>query len=156
LKYSIDTSAILETWRRSYPPDVFPGLYSRLDELIQLGDLRATEEVLYELERKDDEVVQWVKGRPEFFVEIDNDIQLAVQEILLKHKKLLDQRKNRSGADPFVIALAQLNECTVVSNERATNSPERPNIPDVCRAYGIRCITVLELIREQGWTFISH
>jgi len=111
---------------------------------------------LYELERKDDEVVQWVKGRPEFFVEIDNDIQLAVQEILLKHKKLLDQRKNRSGADPFVIALAQLNECTVVSNERATNSPERPNIPDVCRAYGIRCITVLELIREQGWTFISH
>jgi len=156
LKYSIDTSAILETWRRSYPPDVFPGLYSRLDELIQLGDLRATEEVLYELERKDDEVVQWVKGRPEFFVEIDNDIQLAVQEILLKHKKLLDQRKNRSGADPFVIALAQLNECTVVSNERATKSPERPNIPDVCRAYGIRCITVLELIREQGWTFISH
>ena len=58
MRYSIDTSAILEAWRRQYPPDVIPALWDGLDSLIRSGDLRATEEVLHELERKDDEVFQ--------------------------------------------------------------------------------------------------
>ena len=153
MKYSIDTSAILEAWRRHYPPDVVPGLWEGIDEIISVGDLRATEEVLVELERKDDELYDWAKARNDLFVPIDDDIQIAVQQILANHRKLLDTRKNRSGADPFVIALAQINDCTVVSNERPTSSPNRPNIPDVCSILNVRCITVLQLIREQGWVF---
>ena len=49
MKYSIDTSSILEGWRRHYPLDVFPGLWDQLDSLIADGDLRSTEEVLHEL-----------------------------------------------------------------------------------------------------------
>ncbi len=124
-----------------------------MEEVIKLGDLRATEEVLHELERKADDVFEWVKQRRELFVDIDDEIQAVVEEILKDHRKLLDTRKNRSGADPFVVALAKINGCTVVSNERATHSPDRPNIPDVCTALGIRCITILDLIREQGWVF---
>lgn len=50
MKYSIDTSSILDGWRRYYPPDVFQQLWTRLDDLIAEGSLRATEEVLVELE----------------------------------------------------------------------------------------------------------
>jgi len=153
LRYSIDTSALLEAWRRHYPPDVIPALWEGLDRLIQSGDLRATEEVLHELERKDDEVFEWARRHPACFVEIDAAIQPVVQAMLRDHKKLLDTRKSRSGGDPFVIALAQVNGATVVSDERRTGSAERPNIPDVCAALGIRCINVLGLIREQGWVF---
>jgi hypothetical protein len=56
LKYSIDTSAILEAWRRRYPPDVFPAVWQRLEQMIERGDLGASEEVLLELEKRDDEV----------------------------------------------------------------------------------------------------
>lgn len=153
MKYSIDTSSILEGWRRHYPPDVFPGLWDQLDALIADGHLRSTEEVLHELERKDDELFEWAKARPAFFVDIDDVIQRSVQKLLAKYKKLLDTRKNRSGADPFVIALAGVNSCSVVSNELRTGSLNRPNIPDVCADMGIRCITLLELIREQEWQF---
>ena len=130
-----------------------PALWDGLDNLIQSGDLRATEEVLYELERKDDDVFEWARSRNDFFVEIDIAIQIAVQAILSNHRKLLDTRKSRSGADPFVIALAQLNGATVVTNERMTGSLDRPNIPDVCAALRIRCINIIGLIREQGWIF---
>ena len=153
MRYSIDTSALLEAWRRQYPPDVIPALWDGLDNLIRSGDLRATEEVLHELERKDDDVFEWARSRSDFFVEIDAAIQTAVQAILRNHRKLLDTRKTRSGADPFVIALAQLNGATVVTNERMTGSLDRPNIPDVCASLRIRCINIIGLIREQGWVF---
>jgi hypothetical protein len=130
-----------------------PALWEGLDDLISSGDLRATEEVIVELERKEDDLFEWVQARDLLSVPIDAAVQPLVTAILVTHPKLLDTRKNRSGADPFVIALAKQHGCTVVTNERATNSPERPNIPDVCNAMSIRVINVLDLIREQGWIF---
>ncbi len=155
MKYSLDTSGIVQAWRTHYPPEIFPSVWQRLDGLIGSGALRATEEVLYELEQKDDEVLAWVRNRGELIIDIDQEIQIAVQAILRDYRRLLDTRKSRSGADPFVIALAQINQAAVVTYERPTNSPKRPNIPDVCRALGIRCITFLQLLREQGWVFRS-
>ncbi|MGA2478937.1 MAG: DUF4411 family protein [Spirochaetia bacterium] len=153
MEYSVDTSSILDAWRRYYPPDVFPALWTSMDILIAGGSLRATDEVRVELERKDDEVLAWAAGRDGFFVELDDRIQMAVTNILSQYPKLLDTRSNRSGADPFVIALAQIENSAVVTGERLTNSLLRPNIPDVCRELGIRSMNILELIREQNWHF---
>jgi hypothetical protein len=112
LKYSIDTSAILEAWRRRYPPDVFPAVWQRLEEVIDQGELRASEEVLLEIEKRDDEVHVWAKERKaSLFVPIDEAQQRHVSVILEKHERLVDTRKNRSAADPFVIALAVAQGC---------------------------------------------
>ena len=41
-KYSIDTSALVHAYQRSYPPDILPDLWDkRLDELIEAGRLFA-------------------------------------------------------------------------------------------------------------------
>jgi hypothetical protein len=153
LRYSIDTSAILDGWVRYYPPDTFPGLWVRLEGLVDDGSLRATEEVLHELERKDDTVHGWLKERSHMFVPIDNEIQPAVAAILSRFERLVDTRKNRSAADPFVIALAQIEGCIVVTGESATNNLAKPHIPDVCAALGIQPISLLQLIRMEGWVF---
>jgi hypothetical protein len=153
MKYSIDTSAILEAWVRYYPPDVMPGLWKKLEELIQCGDLIASSEVRVELEKKEDDAFKWAKKNNEMFREIDNDTQLAVRDILRDHRRLVDTRKNRSMADPFVIGLARVENCKVITAEKPTNNLEKPHIPDVCNALGIECITILELCREQKWQF---
>ncbi len=153
MKYSIDTSAILDAWVRYYPPDVMPGLWEKLEELIQRGDLIASKEVLVELEKKDDDAYKWAKKNIDMFREIDNDIQFAVTKILKEHKRLIDTRKSRSMADPFVIGLAMVENCKVVTAEKPTNNLEKPNIPDVCNALEIPCISILELCREQNWRF---
>lgn len=153
MKYSIDTSAILDAWIRYYPPDVMPGLWKQLEELIDNGQLIATEEVLYELEKKEDGAHEWAKNHGNMFILTDEKIQLEVIEILKDYKKLIDTRKNRSGADPFVIALAKIEDCKLITGEKPTNQLKRPHIPDVCEAIGITYINILQLCREQKWVF---
>lgn len=151
--YSADSDIFIESWQRDFPPDVLPGFWDKVDELIADEHLRASEEVIREIERKDDDLAAWIKDRPNLSVPIDDLVQDAVTEILGTHPRLLDTRKNRSGGDPWVIALAKVNKCTVLTKERATGSARRPHIPDACAAYGIRCINVLDLMRERGWQF---
>lgn len=153
MRYSIDTSAILDGWNRYYPPDIFPGLWNRLGGLITDGHLRATEEVLVEIEKKDDNVCEWARNQDGFFVPIDTKIQPVVSDILSSFEKLVDTRANRSAGDPFVIALAVVERCTVVTGEGRTGRPDRPNIPDVCEALGVPCVNLLQLIRREGWSF---
>lgn len=153
MKYSIDTSAILDGWVRFYPQKVFPKLWIKLDELINVGVLRATEEVFHDLERKEDEVYNWAKNRPQLFVPIDTEIQLVVSNILKDYERLVDTKKGRSSSDPFVIALAKIYKACVVTGELPSTRTNEYKIPDVCRALGIRCINLLGLMKEQGWVF---
>ncbi len=154
MRYSIDTSALLDGWRRYYPPDVFPDVWTGFEELIEAGDLAATEEVLGELEKKDDEVFAWVKGhKARFSIPIDRRIQEKVIELLAEHERLVKSH-SRSGADPFVIGLAMVEGATVVSGERSSDSPAKPRIPDVCRALGVPCIDLVGLFRQQRWRFV--
>jgi hypothetical protein len=131
---------------------VFPPVWEKIEELITQGHLRATEEVLHELKMQDDEMYRWARSQPDFIVPIDEAIQLEVRDILRHHPKLIDERKNRSGADPFVIALAAVNDATVVCNELPSRAANRPHIPDVCAARGIELIDFLTLLRREGWS----
>jgi hypothetical protein len=72
---------------------------------------------------------------------------------MAKYPRLVDTRRGRMGADPFVIAVAKLNNCTVVTNEALTNNIKKPNIPDVCAALNVRCLNILQMIQAEGWVF---
>jgi hypothetical protein len=155
--YSLDTSVLVNGWRKTYSPDVFPALWRKLDELIADGRVFAIDEVLRELSKQDDEILAWAKDREHMFVRIDSDgeIQVAVAEILSRFPRLVDSSKSRSIADPFVIALAKVRGYTVVTEEKFGGTIEKPKIPIVCQEMGIRCINLLQLVREQGWVFGS-
>jgi hypothetical protein len=128
-------------------------VWTGIEELIEKGEIRATEEVFIELERRDDEIFGWAKSRKEsLFVPIDDRIQERVATILGQHERLV--RHNRSGADPFVIGLAMVEGCTVVTGERLSGSLEKPRIPDVCGALEVPCLDLLGLFRQQNWRFV--
>lgn len=153
MRYSIDTSALLDGWTRYYPPDVFPDVWTGIEELIDHGELRATDEVFVELKKRDDDVFAWAKSRKaSLFVAIGDEIQEQVATILAQHERLV--RHNRSGADPFVIGLAMVEGCAVVTGERLSGSLEKPKIPDVCNALEVPHLDLLGLFREQGWRFV--
>ncbi len=88
------------------------------------------------------------------FVEVDDAIQGAMQHIMGTYPKLVDTSKGKSGTDPFVIALAMTrNPLLTIVTEEHGGSAGKPRIPFVCRQEELRCITLLQLIEEQGWTF---
>lgn len=153
MTYVFDTSAFIEAWVRSYPPDSFPQLWEKIDDLVNEGRLIAPEEVLEELRAQDDDLHAWVKERSTKVIQpTSRALMLEARTILSNHPLLTKSGTGRSGADPFVIALAVLRGCPLVTQERG-GSQSKPRIPYVCKAQGIACVTLLELIRVERWSF---
>jgi hypothetical protein len=155
VRYSLDTSSLINGFRLTYPYLNFPRLWNEhIPGLIASGALRATEEVLIEVKHQDDELVQWIADySDELFVEVDEPIQHEVKAILKTHPGLIHARgRGHSGADPFVIALAKMHICTVVAEE-GRGSAKHPKIPDVCEDLGVPCIRLADLIIAEGWIY---
>ena len=150
LLYSVDSSALIHAWRRIYRPKNFGFVWDGFDGLIAEGRFKASIEVYNELQKKDDELFEWCKERKEaMFVEIDDVTQTIVAEIMRDHSKLVDTTKGRSGADPFVIALAgTVNPTMTVVTEEGLG---KSKIPDVCNARLIQWCGVADLIEKEDW-----
>jgi predicted nucleic acid-binding protein len=153
MAYCIDTSAIVDGWVRYYPRDVFPTLWDKLEKMIAAGRLVAPDEVLKELSKNDDDLHKWARLQDGLFCPLEDDVQIATAEILAVFPKLVNNERNRSIADPFVVAVAKVRKLSVVTGEKRKGNPMRPKIPDVCDAYKIRCLTLLELMKSEGWRF---
>jgi len=152
MPFCVDSSAWLDGWRRNYPPDVFQSLWEKIEALIDAGEIIATEEVYVELAKKDDELHDWIQARKAMLIPPDEAIQQRVTELLGKYPRLVDTLKGRSQADPFVIATAMVRGAVVVTGE-LMGTAEKPRIPFVCQAEGVRCITFLDMMRELKLTF---
>lgn len=153
--YCIDTSALIDLWRKLYPPDVFSSLWGEIGGLVHKKELISPKEVLRELSVKDDELLAWVKThdiRKKMFKTIDREQQNSVSNILSRFPGLIDPNAI-AVADPFVIALAMSKGWSVITSEHRANLGADPKIPDVCRAYNIKCIGLLEFFREKNWKF---
>ena len=152
MAFCVDTSGWLDGWRRNYPPDVFKSLWVKIEALVDEGEIIASEEVYMELAKKDDDLHEWIQARKSMLVRPEVRIQERVAELLSKYPRLVATLKGRSQADPFVIATAIEHRAVVVTGE-SMGTAERPRIPFVCQAEGIRCISFLDMIRELGLTF---
>ncbi len=153
MSYVFDTSALIGAWVRSYPPDAFPQLWNHLDALATGGRLFVPEQVLEELMAQEDDLLDWVKRRANaIVVPTTRDIMLAAREVLSDHPNLAKPGTGRGKADPFVIALAAIRSLPVVTQEQG-GSASKPRIPYVCRGMRIGCMTMLDVIRAEGWRF---
>lgn len=150
--YCLDTSVLIESWGRHYRPKGFPSFWDRVHHAIEDGVFIAPAIVLNELERKEDDLWQWTKEREQLFIPLTVDLQLAQEDIINRFSRLINQSNGKSMADPWVIALAKLRGCPVVTYERA-GSLNNPRIPDVCMKMGIGCLRLDEVIDALGWTF---
>jgi predicted nucleic acid-binding protein len=152
MKFCLDTNAFIEPWRSRYPIDVFPTFWQTLDEWGRDGVIVAPEEVLHEIEKVDDELLAWLKVRRYIFEVPDEVVQQKLKAILAQFQRLVDTKKGRSIADPWVIAQAQVLGAIVVTEEVASKG-KSPKIPDVCESLKVPYTNVLGLIRKMKLKF---
>jgi len=145
--FCVDTSAFLDAWERYYSPDVFSSLWNQLDELVQKRTIIISTEVYNEMKKKSDGVVQWARSHRSYCVTPNDEIFLGVRTIMKQFPNFVNHHKDRSGADPFVIATAQLEKGTVVTAEKPGKKND-PKIPDVCSYFGVPCLSLLQMFRE--------
>jgi hypothetical protein len=152
--HCFDTSAFIECWSGRYRRTTFTGLWSEIESEVSEEGICSPEEVLREVEKKEDGLHAFMKGYEEqLIVPLDEEVMAGTREILAEFPRLAGQMRGRNKADPFVIATARTKGIAVVTEEGARGKRNRPKIPLVCDHFEVGCMTVLDYIEQQGWTF---
>jgi len=162
MTYALDTNVLIHAWRDLLPLDIAPGFWEQLEALGQDGAVVISMEVVKELEKRDDELLEWVKNRTFMHLESEEDVQSHVGEVLLvevneHNPPLVDPDRPDSDGDVWVIALARARNATVVTQENsAPLAKKKAKIPDVCNALDVRCINLLAFMREVGFKLVTE
>ena len=154
--YAIDTSSLMDWQGRYYPTDVFTTLAARLDALAESGRLLVPELVEEEAGVVGTaELIQWLEDHQNIVVPAQ-DVLAEALGIQGKFPGLRDPKAAYEEADAYVVALARLRGGIVVTQETPAAEKSKPKrshfIPDVCRELGVPCISLLGLMRREGWT----
>jgi hypothetical protein len=73
-------------------------------------------------------------------------------EIVNDHPDFMKINSTKSGADPFVVALAEVKDLTVVTYETMAKQNAAPKIPNVCVARGLGdTASLVDVLRAGGF-----
>lgn len=142
---------------RNYFRTVFPTLWANFDDLIERGEIVSVREVAREISDSSIESLRtWVGENgavfamptPEEAAFITRIYSVAHFQHNIEQQKLL---KGGHMADPFVIAKAHVEGRTVVTTELF--KPNGTKIPNICRHFGVPCMTIQEFMEAQNWRF---
>jgi len=150
-KYVFDTNIFINL-KNKYPSDikVFADLWEKIETLFENGFIISSDEVIEDIIKGHDELECWVKIRKKSFFPSDESIQTIVREILKIVGILVTRAKKPNESDPFIIALAKQRNCTVVTEEN-TGTEINPGIPYICNYYNVKCIKLIDFLRENNF-----
>lgn len=149
--YCIDSSSLI-TCRRVYPIEIFTGLWQNLSDLVADGRLIAPEEVWLEISQGTDALTDWARRQTGLFVPPDQPQIALVAQIATDYSLAIQPTIAERRADPWVVALAQIRSCAVVSEEGGTSHPI-PKIPQMCSRYAVPHRKIVQVMQAEGWTF---
>jgi hypothetical protein len=157
-KYCLDANVLIQAWQKYYSPKICPDYWDVLSGLGVQGRIFLPQEVFEEITGTDDDLANWLKGSgiPEY--KTDGRVTECLKAIYANnpaHKKLVDNTKQRSLADPWVIAHALKEDATLVTKEEiiTANNTTKIKIPNVCDNMGVRCINDFQLVEELNIQF---
>jgi len=148
---------LIQAWRGYYSPNFSPTYWEMLNKLGNDKRIFIPNAVFDEIIRTEDDLANWLKSSNIPILKIDSAVTDCLKRIYNSnhlHINLVDNTKQRSLADPWVIAHAlKENACVVTKEELVTATTNRIKIPNVCANMAIRCINDFEMIHEIGIRF---
>lgn len=155
MRYVFDTGPFIILFKNYYR-STFVTLWEHFDALIEAGDIVSTREVFREIEGQEDNLLTWAKAHRDIFTTPTPEEGAFVARIYavrhfqgnIEHKKLI---RGGNVADPFVIAKAAVAQVPVVTVEKLL--PNAAKVPNICRHFGVPCLSLEEFMQEEGWRF---
>ncbi len=157
-KYCLDTNVLVQAWQKYYSPKFCPDYWSILNDLGSQNRIFLPQKAYEEITRTDDDLTEWLKKSsiPEY--KIDEHVIECLKNIYANnpaHKKLVDNTKQRSMADPWIIAHALKEGAILVTKEEIITAPNttKVKIPNVCDNMGVLWINDFQLVEELNIQF---
>src|SRR5947208_13452422 len=156
MSYVFDNSPLSVLFKNFYR-NTFRSLWDNFDALVDDGRIVSTREALREIEDGAPEnLLAWAKDHTELFATPTAvEAQFVARIYAVTHfQQNIEQQKLLKGgknADPFVIAKAAVEDRAVVTMEEF--KPNAAKIPNICRHFGVKCLSLQEFMDEEGWEF---
>ena len=150
-QYVIDTSALIDL-NDQYPPKIFPGVWDRFDGMCEQLSIIAPREVLREIKKGNDYLIDWSDNFESMFLEPCEEEVLILQDVLQSYDEKTI-RKNSTGpwADPLVISCGKHFGLTIIQQEKQDGNSNR--IPRIARLHNVESLTLIQFFEEESWTF---
>jgi hypothetical protein len=154
--YVFDTSP-LSTLFKNYYRKRFPTLWKNFDALVGADDLVSTREAYREIgDAPSAELREWGENNQGLFsVPTAAEGGFVAKIYAVPHfRQNIEQQKLLKGgrnADAFIIARAATEDRTVVTMELFKQNAAK--IPNICRHFNVRCMTLEEFMEAEGWVF---
>lgn len=156
--YIIDSDVLITAKHSYYAFDLCPGFWNSLLAQHRLAQVHSLDRNRMELlqGRDTDDLVKWVKEKvpSTFFLSTHQaEVVEAYAEIMLwvqRSPQFYDNAKAKfaTGADGWLVAYAQTNECQVVTLEESRpESRNQVKLPDVCLQFGVPYQNVFTMLR---------
>jgi len=161
IDYAVDTNVLI-TLMAHHPQDkpTYQAIWDEIEFLIKRENIFSTMVVYDEIIRylgKNDQLKKWaISHKKRFFISPDEETWQLAQDIIKKFPDLLDKKKLQTGepdADPFLIALAESEGATIITQERK-DLPNR--IPMVASHYRVKSIDLYEFFEERKLKFVKE
>jgi hypothetical protein len=154
--YLLDANVMIRAHEDYYPIDRIPKFWTWLAELGTRGTVKIPYEIYREIAISTGPLHDWLTDAAisqAMLLQMTTDPSYLNQVVTGGYAPdLNDSEIEEIGQDPFLIAYALANPAatTIVTKEVSAPSKQRANrrVPDVCRAFGVRCINDFDLYRE--------
>ena len=101
-----------------------------------------------------DGLCDWIKNNDSCIKGYTAEQLKIAQEIVTKYPKAAQYKKIKPyHADPFVIALAKVENAIVVTFEGNTGNPNDPKIPMLCKEFGVECFDLIGFFKKENIEF---
>lgn len=159
--YVLDASVFIEAARRYYAFEFAPVFWDSLIRHAQDGRVCSIDRVGDEIERGADDLSDWTREHfAQWFASTRDGATLArYHEVVqwVNEQEFTDAAEDEffRGADGWLVAFALGGGHVVVTQEAARpEAKARVPIPNVCGAFGVRCMDTFQMLRELGvrWT----
>ena len=163
--FLIDSNAFMTPYRQYYAFDLIPTYWKELSKHADKGRLVLLDMVKAEIDKGEDDLAEWLNKETGFIIcnHIAPEIIGKYQEVLqyvqtcgLYKEQALMAWAPRHIADPWLIAVAAVNDYTIITTEVASGGLSRktPNknakIPDVAKAFGVKTNNLYYMMKLLG------
>lgn len=158
MTYLLDANAFMEAARLYYGFDLAPGFWSWLQGSSIGGGIASVRAVRQEILSGNGELVSWARQLPDEFWLNESSRSLGNMARLVEWAS--DSRRPyaeaavyefASSADLRLVAAAMEYGAVVATREvSAPRAQKKIKIPDICSAFGVRCVMPFEAYRHLG------
>lgn len=155
----LDTNVFVNAKRDYYGFDVCPGFWDWLDAANASGPVASVRAVYDELVDYGDQLSEWARARPGFFLPVSADDLPAVAAVNrwandAPHYDAAAKSEFASAADSFLVAQALAGGHTVVTHEIVKDTRKKIQIPNAAAELGVSCTLPWHMLRSERARFV--